>query len=134
MHREAAAAWRKLTGALLAAGAALVPIHFASAQSGSCPVAGRYAVVGQVPGVAGSYRGEAIISANATGCAMRWFPPNDSFGTGSYSNGVLTIYFTFANGGSGEVRYTRAANGEMHGVWWMNGNPANQGRETLHPL
>lgn len=126
--------WLSVMGVALAAGAALVPAQIASAQSGLCGAAGRYGVVGRIPGAAGSYRGEAIVAANATGCEMRWFPPNDSFGTGSYSNGVLTIYFTFAAGGSGVVRYERAANGEFHGVWWMNGNESNQGTETLRPL
>jgi len=106
----------------------------ALAQANLCPVAGRYHVVGRIPGATGSYQGEAEITGNATGCSMRWFPPNDSFGTGDYANGVLTIYFTFAqNGNSGIVKYTRAQNGEMHGVWWMNGNEGNQGTETLQP-
>ena len=108
-------------------------VSTAAAQS-TCPVAGRYAVVGRIPGATGQYTGEAVIAANATGCEMRWFPPNDSSGSGTYSNGVLTVYFTFANGGSGVVRYTRASNGELHGVWWMNGNENNQGTETLRRL
>lgn len=117
-----------------AATSAIVPTNAASAQ-GLCAAAGRYAVVGRVPGGSGSYKGEAVIVANSTGCEMRWFPPNESVGTGTYSNGVLTIYFRFANGGgTGVVRYQRAANGEMHGVWWMNGNESNQGTETLRPL
>lgn len=106
----------------------------ANAQSGYCPVAGRYFVVGRIPGATGSYKGEALISANATGCAVRWYPPNESSGSGDYTNGVLTVYFTFANGGSGVVKYNRAANGELHGVWWMNGNESNQGTETLRPM
>lgn len=107
----------------------------ASAQSGFCPVTGRYSVLGRQPGGSGTYRGEAMISSNASGCHVRWFPPNDSVGTGHYANGVLTIYFTFAqNGASGVVKYTRAANGELHGTWWMNGNEAHQGTETLRPL
>ena len=127
------------TSARIAAALAAVSIASimpqAHAQSGGCPVAGRYAVVGRVPGSNNSYKGEAIVSANATGCAMRWFPPNDSAGTGTYSDGVLTIYFTFANNGvSGVVKYNRAPNGELHGVWWINGNEANQGTESLRPL
>lgn len=65
---------------------------------------------------------------------MKWFPPNLSEGTGTYVSGVLTIYFTFANGESGVVKYNRAPNGEFHGVWWMNGNPDNQGTESLTPI
>lgn len=99
---------------------------------GACPVAGSYSVVGRVPGVDGSYKGEATITGQGNGCYMRWYPPNDSEGTGAYANGVLTIAFTFANGGgSGIVRYNLAPNGELHGVWWMNGNPSAQGTETL---
>ena len=107
----------------------------AFAQSGMCPVSGRYFVIGRHPGGTGSYKGEAIISSNPGGCHVRWFPPNDSSGSGTYSNGVLTIYFTFAaNGASGVVKYNRASNGELHGVWWMNGGESNQGTETLRPM
>ena len=103
------------------------------AQGSSCPVAGNYLVIGRVPGATGSYTGNATISANAGGCHVRWYPPNDSEGTGTYANGQLTIYFTFANGGSGVVKYDRSPNGELHGTWWMNGNESNQGTETLRP-
>jgi hypothetical protein len=118
--------------------ASVAGAHFATvpanAQSGYCPVAGSYRVLGRHPGGSGTYTGEALISATATGCQVRWFPPNDSFGTGDYSNGVLTIYFTFAqNGASGVVKYTRAPNGELHGTWWMNGGESQQGTETLRP-
>lgn len=127
--------WRGLTIIGLTAASAIVPVHSGAAQSGLCAVAGRYGVVGRVPGASGSYKGEAVIVANSTGCEMRWFPPNESAGTGHYSNGVLTIHFRFANGGAtGVVRYQRAANGEMHGVWWMNGSESSQGTETLRPL
>ena len=118
----------------------LVPAAFlqsatAPAQSAnSCAAAGRYSVTGQIPGATGYYRGEATISSNGTGCYMRWFPPNDSEGTGTYVNGVLTIAFTFANGGQGMVSYNRAPNGEFRGRWWMNANPSSQGTETLRPL
>lgn len=106
----------------------------AIAQSG-CSVAGRYSVIGRDPGSSGQYRGEALISANGTGCHVRWFPPNSSEGTGTYSNGVLTIYFTMANNGAtGVVKYDRAANGDFHGVWWLNGRESNQGTETLRPM
>lgn len=106
---------------------------FAQTYSADCPTAGRYALVGRVPGATGSYTGEATVSANGSG--MKWFPPNASEGTGTYVAGVLTIYFTYANGaGSGVVKYTRANNGEFHGVWLMNNNPENQGTETLRPI
>jgi hypothetical protein len=120
--------------AVVAAVSVPAPFMTAGAQGGYCPVSGRYSVLGRQPGASGTYRGEALISATATGCQVRWFPPNDSVGTGDYSNGVLTIYFTFAqNGASGVVKYNRASNGELHGTWWMNGNEGNQGTETLRP-
>ena len=107
----------------------------ALAQTGGCAVAGRYLAVGRLPGAVNSYKGEVVITSTATGCHVRWFPPNDSSGTGTYAGGVLTVYFAFAgNGAAGVVRYTRASNGELHGVWWMNGNESNQGTETLRPL
>lgn len=105
----------------------------ATAQS-PCPVAGRYAVAGELPGEAGSYAGETLISASEAGCDMRWYPPNDSSGSGTYSDGVLTIRFTFADGRTGQVHYTRATNGELQGLWWMDGDDGNQGTETLSPL
>jgi hypothetical protein len=108
---------RVLRHAAIGVASLLLPAVPAQAQSGICPVAGRYFVIGRLPGGTGSYTGEALISATATGCQVRWFPPNDSFGTGDYSNRVLTIYFTFAqNGASGVVKYNRAANGELHGT------------------
>ena len=106
----------------------------AQTWSPDCPIAGRYNVVGRVPGATGSYTGEAIISANPGGCYMKWYPPNASEGTGTYVSGVLTIRFTFTNGGSGVVKYNMAPNGELHGVWWMNNSPDNQGTETLMPI
>lgn len=107
----------------------------ALAQSGTCPVAGRYMVLGRSPGESGTYTGQAVVSANSTGCHVQWFPPNDSSGTGTYVDGVLTVYFRGAStGASGVVKYTRAANGELHGVWWMNGNESNQGTETLRRM
>lgn len=101
------------------------------AQSKACPVAGRYFVVGRLPGAIGSYRGEAVISGKGTGCHVKWFPPNDSQGSGTYDNGVLTIYFTFKQGGSGVVRYMQSSPGVLDGVWWMNATPASQGTEKL---
>ncbi len=113
---------------------ALSPIAAQTIVAPQCPIAGRYSVEGYVPGAASPYRGEAIISASGTGCQMKWFPPNDSEGTGDYTGGVLTIYFTFATGGSGVVKYTRSANGELNGTWWMDANPSNKGTEKLTPM
>lgn len=117
---------------MVATGSALSA--WAEASSEVCPVAGRYSVLGYVPGAANPYRGEATISPSGTGCAMKWSPPNESDGTGDYTNGVLTIYFTFAGGGSGVVKYTHAPNGELRGTWWMDVDPARKGTETLTPL
>jgi hypothetical protein len=116
--------------------ATVLALSPAAAQTSSpqCPIAGRYSVVGYVPGAVSPYRGEAIISASGTGCHMKWFPPNDSEGKGDYTDNVLTIYFTFANGAPGVVRYTRSANGEMNGTWWMDGSPSSKGTEKLTPI
>jgi hypothetical protein len=65
---------------------------------------------------------------------MKWFPPNDSEGAGDYTGGVLTIYFIFASGGSGVVKYTRSAGGELNGTWWMDVAPSNKGTEKLRPI
>jgi hypothetical protein len=115
-------------------GSLALGVSDAKAQS-SCPVAGRYEVIGRNPGAAGSYTGEALITDSGTGCEMYWFPPNESSGSGSFGDGVLTIHFTLANGtGSGVVRYALAGNSELHGIWWVHGHEADQGTETLRPL
>src|SRR5262245_18474171 len=94
---------RQSLGAILIFVATALALTQAAAQTYSphCQIAGRYSVEGYVPGSTSPYRGEAVISASGTGCHMKWFPPNDSEGTGDYTGGVLTIYFTFASGGSG---------------------------------
>lgn len=103
----------------------------AEAQA-ACPVAGSYNLVGRVPGGTQNYKGTADITAYGDGCYMRWYPPNDSEGTGAFANGTLTINFTFAvGGGTGVVRYTLMPNGQMEGVWWMTASPDRQGVETL---
>lgn len=77
------------------------------------------------------YTGEAEISSSGNGCFMKWSPPNTSDGSGDYTNGVLTIRFTFESGVTGVVKYTRAPNGELHGVWWEDRNPDSWGTESL---
>lgn len=114
--------------ALAVTGITPIPAH---GQAAKCAVAGQYNVVGRIPGSNNSYTGTAQITSSMTGCSVRWFPPNDSTGSGTYANGVLTVRFTFTSGGKGTVRYTRAANGELHGVWWMDGRQSEQGTETL---
>lgn len=106
----------------------------AQVYSPECPIAGRYSVVGRIPGATGQYVGEAIISASGSGCYMKWFPPNASEGTGTYVGNVLKINFTFENGGSGVVTYTRTGTGVMHGTWYMLGNPDEVGTETISPI
>ncbi|HYD24832.1 MAG TPA: hypothetical protein VEB68_08535 [Croceibacterium sp.] len=105
----------------------------AAGKSSACPVAGHYWVAGKLPGADTVYRGEATISARRGACRMRWGAPNTSEGNGTYRDGVLTINFRFRDGSSGVVRYTRAANGDMHGVWWMDASPNSQGTETISP-
>lgn len=104
----------------------------AQTYSPQCPIAGIYSLVGSLPGGGGSYRGEAMVTAQDQGCFMKWYPPNDSSGTGYYVNGELTIHFRFAaGGGTGVVKYTRTGDGTFSGVWWMNANRAAQGSESL---
>jgi len=62
---------------------------------------------------------------------MKWLPPNDSEGMGDYTGGVLTIQWTFSRGGHGVIKYTRAASGELNGIWWKDNNPSNKGTEKL---
>jgi hypothetical protein len=124
---------RLAAGVIASLSCATMDTALAQTSSTECPVAGVYSLVGRQPGAIGQYRGEAIVTAANAGCRMTWYPPNDSTGTGFYANGELTIYFTFANGAGGVVKYKRAANGEFHGVWWMNANPSAQGTETLTP-
>jgi len=107
------------------------PSALTQGYSPQCPIAGRYAVKGSLPGTARPYRGEAIILARGSGCYMKWLPPNESAGTGDYTGGVLTIHWTFASGGHGVVRYVRAASGELNGTWWKDSNPASKGTEKL---
>jgi hypothetical protein len=73
---------------------------------------------------------------NPAGIARRLcrVAPNESEGNGSYSNGVLTIYFSFPSGGNGIVKYTRMAKGELQGTWSMAITPGDQGTETLTPI
>ncbi|HVL29723.1 MAG TPA: hypothetical protein VM326_03280 [Sphingomicrobium sp.] len=117
-------------------GAAIWTASAPALAQGTCAVAGRYWALGRNAGGVGSYQGEVLISPTSSGCHVQWFAPNESAGTGTYNAGVLTVNFTFQKGagGSGVVRYTRAANGEMHGVWWMNGYEHVQGTETLRPM
>jgi|RhiMetdeSRZDD1v2_1073273.scaffolds.fasta_scaffold119877_7 hypothetical protein len=107
------------------------PSQLARSYSPQCPIAGRYAVKGSLPGTARSYRGEAVIRARGIGCYVKWLPPNDSEGTGNYKSGVLTIRWTFASGGHGVIRYTRGASGELNGMWWKDNSPSNKGTEKL---
>lgn len=121
---------RLLTASLIAAAAGMVSAQAAQAD---CPVAGKYRVVGRVPGAVGSYQGKAFISKSETGgCLMMWGDPNSSKGAGEFADGVLTINFTVEGSGrKGVVKYTRAPNGDLHGVWWYNKAPNEWGTESL---
>lgn len=101
--------------------------------SSGCPIAGRYDVVGTVPNVEGQYRGSAIITTRGRGCYMKWFPPNASDGTGTYSAGVLTINFAFEDGRRGVVTYQRESNGDLNGTWYTLDDPDSVGTETAIP-
>ena len=105
----------------------------AQAQSSSCPVSGRYSVSGTNPNSSAVYHGQATISANGVGCYVKWAPPNNSQGSGTYVNGVLTIHFALGNY-TGVVQYTRMNDGSLSGTWWSDGDPNNKGTETLYPI
>jgi hypothetical protein len=110
------------------------PFAVAQTYSAACPIAGRYAVAGQLTGGSGTYRGEATITSNGVGCYVKWFPPNTSEGSGTYSNGVLTVNFQLGNE-AGVVRYDRLSTGELRGTFWSEANPNYiQGTERLIPI
>jgi hypothetical protein len=117
---------------LLAFAAAVFAIFCDVAEADyGCPVTGKYSVIGRGPRATNSYQGEASISESGGACRVEWFPPNTSRGSGEYANGVLTVHFTFASGQTGVVRYTRAPNGDLHGVWWTDDKPSVWGTESL---
>jgi hypothetical protein len=88
--------------------------------------------VGHGPRDVTTYQGKAVISDSGSGCKLVWGAPNSSEGTGEYADGVLTIRFILdANGRKGVVKYTRAPNGDLHGVWWYNTTPDTWGTESL---
>jgi hypothetical protein len=112
--------------------AAAGSIFSAQAAQADCPVSGTYRVVGHGPRDVTTYQGKAVISDSGGGCKLVWGAPNSSEGTGEYSDGVLTIRFILdANGRKGVVKYTRAPNGDLHGVWWYNTTPDTWGTESL---
>ncbi len=105
----------------------------ASVQA-ACPIAGQYAVKGKMNGAAHFYKGEAIIKDEGGDCFVRWLPPNTSQGTGTYADGVLTVYYTMG-GQPGVVRYERGPGGVLEGSFWPKGHPTTiLGVETLTPL
>jgi hypothetical protein len=107
-------------------------IFSVQAAQADCPVSGTYRVVGHGPRDVTTYQGKAVISDSGSGCKVVWGAPNSSEGTGEYSDGVLTIRFILdANGRKGVVKYTRAPNGDLHGVWWYNTTPDTWGTESL---
>lgn len=103
----------------------------AAQTTSSCPVVGEYSVTGRNPGRGGTYRGRLSISEMLGICYVRWHPPIAGEGSGSYRDGELTVYFQTSNGSKGTVRYTRLANGNLDGVWWLDRSPGQQGTELL---
>ncbi len=115
------------TAAIVLADAAPPPAQAA------CPVAGNYRVAGTNPGGT-AYEGTATIEARDGGCYARWYPPNDSEGTGTYANGRLKVRYRFLAGGEGgEVICTRQPDGTLKGTWSPYGEGGGQGTETLTP-
>ena len=109
---------------------ALLPAAQAETKS-KCPIAGTYGVSGQ--GARGElYHGEATISDNGIGCYIKWGEPNNSEGTGKYSHNTLTVNFSL-DGDPGIVSYKRQSTGELRGVWWMESDPDQKGKESLFP-
>ena len=104
-----------------------------TASSSSCPVSGRYSVSGTNPNSTAVYHGQATISANGVGCYVKWAPPNNSQGSGTYVNGVLTIHFALGTY-TGVVQYSRMSDGSLSGTWWSDGDPNSKGTETLYPI
>jgi hypothetical protein len=119
-----------LAGVALFLWSATAPAQIYSAQ---CPIAGRYAVSGTNPNSAAVYHGQATITSNGVGCYVKWAPPNNSEGSGSYVNGVLTVHFALGNY-TGVVQYTHMANGILSGTWWTDTAPNARGTETLYPI
>lgn len=115
------------TAAVLLADAAPPPAPAA------CSVAGNYRVAGTNPS-GGNYEGTATIRARDGECYVRWAPPNESEGTGTYANGRLKVHYRSALGGEGgEVIYTRQPDGTLIGTWGPYGESGGQGTETLTP-
>ena len=112
--------------------AAILLADAAPPDQRGCPVAGTYRVAGTNPGGT-VYEGTATIEARDGGCYIRWYPPNDSEGTGTYMYGRLKVQYRFtASGEVGEVVYERQPDGSLKGTWGPNGEVA-QGTETLTP-
>ncbi len=105
----------------------------AQTYSAQCPIAGRYSVSGTNPNSSATYHGQATITSNGVGCYVKWAPPNNSEGSGSYVSGVLTVHFALGDY-TGVVQYTHRANGTLSGTWWTDTAPNARGTETLYPI
>jgi hypothetical protein len=133
LEREDEMSMKVMGGVILAAALLQSGAVYAQTWSPQCPVAGTYSVSGTNPGSTVLYHGQASVTSNGVGCYMKWAPPNNSEGSGDYTNGVLTIHFKLGNY-TGVVQYTSAAGGQMNGVWWADSNPGARGTETLFPI
>jgi len=119
-----------VVGLLIASAGLFWPVELPAQSSDICPVAGRYWLVGKMPGSSSEYRGRLTISRNNGACRVKWDPPNESEGTGTFDNGVLTVNFRLGSE-SGVAVYTRSSDGQLVGKWWLNSSPDAKGFETL---
>lgn len=102
-------------------------------ETAPCPVAGKYRVAGTNTGGT-TYQGTATIEDRDGECFIRWSPPSESEGSGTYANGRLKVHYRSALGGEGgEATYTRQPDGTLRGTWSLNGEGGGGGTETLTP-
>lgn len=113
--------------------AAVVLITAVPPEPGGCPVAGNYRVAGMNTGGT-AYEGTATIEARDGQCFIRWSPPSEAEGTGTYANGRLKVHYRPRAGGEGgEATYTRQHDGKLRGTWSLYGEGGGGGTETLTP-
>ncbi len=99
----------------------------------ACPVAGTYRVAGTNTGGT-TYQGTATIEARDGECVIKWSPPSEAEGSGTYANGRLKVHYRpLAGGEGGEATYTRQNDGTLRGTWSLNGEGGGGGTETLTP-
>jgi hypothetical protein len=102
-------------------------------ETAACPVAGKYRVAGTNTGGT-TYQGTATIADHDGECVIRWSPPSEAEGSGTYANGRLKVRYRPLGGGEGgEATYTRQPDGTLRGTWSLNGEGGGGGTETLTP-